>query len=76
MASMWELDQVWLRLSGVVPARKPARPEPRLPAGLAGPVDLALARAVDAIPGPNALVGGSRYEPKYDGYLYWTCQTR
>ena len=36
--------------------------------GLAGPVDVALARAQDTIPGPHALPGGSRYELKFDGY--------
>lgn len=50
-------------------ARKPD-PEVRLPADLVGPVDLELARAVDTIPGPTALPGGSRYEPKWDGYLH------
>jgi hypothetical protein len=50
-------------------ARKPD-PEVRLPADLIGPVDLELALAVDTIPGPSALLGGSRYEPKWDGYLY------
>lgn len=39
----------------------------RLPADLAGPVDLALARSVETIPGESALPGGSRYEPKWDG---------
>jgi ATP-dependent DNA ligase len=41
----------------------------RLPPGLAGPVDLELARAVDTIPGEKALPGGSRYEPKWDGWF-------
>ncbi|TCN32149.1 hypothetical protein EV644_12759 [Kribbella orskensis] len=50
-------------------ARKPD-PEVCLPADLVGPVDLELARAVDTIPGPNALPGGSMYEPKWDGYLH------
>jgi hypothetical protein len=49
-------------------ARKPD-PEVRLPADLVGPVDLELGRAVDTIPGPNALPGGSRYEPKWDGLV-------
>jgi len=47
------------------------RPRPTgvgLPAGLAGPVDVALARSADRVPGPRALPGGSRYEPKYDGF--------
>ncbi len=39
-----------------------------LPPGLSVPVDVALARAVDRIPGPSALPGGCRYEPKWDGY--------
>lgn len=39
-----------------------------LPAGLRGPVDVALARPTEAIPGANALTGGARYEPKWDGY--------
>jgi ATP-dependent DNA ligase len=40
----------------------------RLPLDLVGPVDVELARAVESIPGPDALPGGSRYEPKFDGY--------
>lgn len=39
-----------------------------LPVGLAGPVDVALAQASDRVPGPRALPGGSRYEPKWDGF--------
>lgn len=39
-----------------------------LPADLLGPVDLALAKAVEDVPGPHALPGGSRYELKWDGY--------
>jgi hypothetical protein len=27
-------------------------------------------RPVDQIPGENALAGGSRYEPKWDGFLH------
>ena len=48
----------------------PRRTEPaaRLPADLAGPVDLALARSVETIPGEAALLGGSRHEPKWDGF--------
>jgi hypothetical protein len=42
----------------------------RLPADLAGPIDLVLARSVETIPGEAALPGGSRYEPKWDGYLH------
>ncbi|WP_433169927.1 ATP-dependent DNA ligase [Kribbella sp. CA-247076] len=40
----------------------------RLPTDLAGPVELELARAVEEIPGPGALPGGTRYEPKFDGF--------
>lgn len=39
-----------------------------LPAGLAGPVQVALARAVGQIPRAGALPGGCRYELKFDGY--------
>jgi ATP-dependent DNA ligase len=39
-----------------------------LPAGLAGPVQVALARAVEQIPRAGALPGGSRFEPKWDGF--------
>ena len=42
----------------------------RLPPDLVGPVDLELAKAVDGIPAENALPGGSRYEPKWDGFLH------
>jgi hypothetical protein len=42
----------------------------RIPPNLAGPVEVALARSVDQIPGPHALPGGSRYEVKWDGYLH------
>jgi hypothetical protein len=41
-----------------------------LAAGLSGPVDFVLARAVESVPGEAALPGGSRYEPKWDGYLH------
>ena len=34
------------------------------------PYDVALARVVEQIPGPGALEGGCRYEPKWDGYLH------
>ncbi|MET7284180.1 ATP-dependent DNA ligase [Kribbella sp. NPDC005582] len=51
---------------------KPRRSDPaaavRIPPDLAGPVDVELAKSVEQIPGPNALPGSSRYEPKYDGY--------
>ena len=33
-----------------------------------GPVEVALARAQDSVPGPAGLPGGSRYELKFDGY--------
>jgi ATP-dependent DNA ligase len=42
----------------------------RIPAELAGPVEVALAEAVETIPAENAMPGGSRYEPKWDGYLH------
>lgn len=43
------------------------RPEPsqvKVPADLAGPVDVALAKSEEQIPEPHALPGGSRYEVK------------
>ncbi|MEV0287944.1 ATP-dependent DNA ligase [Kribbella sp. NPDC050820] len=50
-------------------AGRRAKGEPvRIPAGLTGPVDVALARSVETIPGPDALPGGTRFEPKFDGY--------
>jgi len=39
-----------------------------LPPALQPPVAVALARLVKAFPGPNALPGGLRAEPKWDGY--------
>jgi len=45
-------------------------PHPILSPELAGPVELELAKAVEALPGRNGLAGGSRYELKYDGYLH------
>jgi ATP-dependent DNA ligase len=39
-----------------------------IPVGLRGPVQVELARAVDAIPGANVLAGGTVWEPKLDGY--------
>ena len=42
-----------------------ARP---LPHGLAGPVDLALARPADTVPEHPACPGGCRYEVKFDGF--------
>ena len=41
---------------------------PALPPELAGPVAVELAKPVQAIPAVNALSGGCRYEPKWDGY--------
>ncbi|MEU0093901.1 ATP-dependent DNA ligase [Kribbella sp. NPDC006257] len=40
----------------------------RIPAGLTGPVEVALAKSVEQIPGPSELPGGTRYEVKWDGY--------
>jgi hypothetical protein len=37
---------------------------------LTGPIGLALAHAVEQLPGPRALPGGSRYELKWDGFLH------
>jgi hypothetical protein len=42
----------------------------RLPTDLVGPVDVELAKLTETIPGPSALPGGARYEPKWDGYLH------
>jgi ATP-dependent DNA ligase len=51
------------------PRVRRADPAPvRLPADLAGPVDVELTRATESIPAPSALPGGCRYEPKWDGY--------
>lgn len=44
------------------------RSRTRIPADLAGPVEVALAQAVETIPAENAMPGGSRYEPKFDGF--------
>ena len=41
-----------------MPEKRPLRP----------PVDVMLARAVDAVPGAHALPGGVQYEQKWDGY--------
>jgi ATP-dependent DNA ligase len=41
---------------------------PGLPAELAGPVAVELSKPVREVPPPNALPGGCRYEPKWDGY--------
>jgi ATP-dependent DNA ligase len=39
-----------------------------LPTDLTGPVTVELARLEERLPGAHALPGGSRYEPKWDGY--------
>ena len=39
-----------------------------LPHGLAGPVDLALARPAETVPEHTACPGGCRYEVKFDGF--------
>ena len=39
-----------------------------VPPALHPPVSLALAKAVESVPTEAALPGGSRYEPKWDGY--------
>ena len=42
----------------MTPARRRTEPtETRIPADLAGPIDVALARSIDRIPGPHALSG-------------------
>jgi ATP-dependent DNA ligase len=43
-------------------------PGARLPASLRGPVQVMLAQAVETIPGPSSMPGGSVYEPKWDGW--------
>ncbi len=58
----------------VIVVREPAAAPPsvgepaQLPADLAGPVPVTLARAAEQLPGPFALTGGTRYELKWDGY--------
>lgn len=37
---------------------------------LTGPVQLELAKAVEQLPGPPGMPGGSRYELKWDGFRY------
>ena len=49
-----------------MPSTAPGLPD--LPPDLAGPVGVALAKPVRSIPRPDALPGGCRYEPKWDGY--------
>lgn len=39
-----------------------------LPAGLRPPLGVALARPVETVPAADALPGGARYEPKWDGF--------
>jgi hypothetical protein len=41
-----------------------------LASDLQGPVGLALAHAVEQLPGEHGMPGGSRYELKWDGYLH------
>ncbi|MDP9115681.1 MAG: ATP-dependent DNA ligase [Actinomycetota bacterium] len=45
-----------------------AHPAAGLPTALRPPIEVALARAADAIPRARALPGGSQYEPKWDGF--------
>jgi ATP-dependent DNA ligase len=40
----------------------------RLAPDLAGPIGLELARAVEQLPGPHGMPGGSRFELKWDGF--------
>jgi hypothetical protein len=42
----------------------------KLAPDLLGPVGLELARAVEQLPGEHAMPGGSRFELKWDGFLY------
>lgn len=39
-----------------------------LPAGFRGPVEVALAKSAERIPGSQILGGGAMYEPKWDGF--------
>jgi len=41
-----------------------------IPPELRGPVEVQLARAVEAIPASNALPGGTVWEAKLDGFLH------
>ena len=52
----------------VVGGRRSSGSAAVLPVGLAGPVQVALAKAQDQVPGPLAMPGGSRYELKFDGF--------
>lgn len=44
--------------------------EDGIPEDLHPPVELALAKAIRAVPTEGALPGGCLYEPKWDGYLH------
>ncbi|MEU4191628.1 hypothetical protein AB0E69_07015 [Kribbella sp. NPDC026611] len=37
---------------------------------LLGPVGLELAKAVEQLPGPEGMPGGSRFELRWDGFLH------
>jgi ATP-dependent DNA ligase len=52
----------------VPPSARSPRGLPELPPDLSGPVAVELAKPVRSIPAANALPGGCRYEPKWDGY--------
>ena len=39
-----------------------------LPAGLRGPVEVMLSRSAEGIPATTAMSGGTRYQPKFDGW--------
>jgi hypothetical protein len=43
-----------------------------VPLALHPPVEPALAKAVESIPGADALPGGCFYEMKWDGFIHWT----
>jgi hypothetical protein len=46
-----------------------------LPAGLAPPVKVTLARAIAKMPRGDASHGILMFEPKWDGYIHWTLST-
>jgi ATP-dependent DNA ligase len=60
----------------MIPARSPGearlarytRTMAGLPTGLRGPVQVALAKTRENVPGEHALPGGSMYELKWDGF--------
>lgn len=54
--------------SGDLLATLDTSPAVRPPEPLRGQIDLALAKASERLPGAAALPGGSRYEPKLDGW--------